>query len=86
MEFSSLVSDQLKFAWLQEADSCKPLAIVSTAFSVPEVIAGNGQHMYHLSPHQLSEALKWNWNAILLPVLNFAANRISICVCCFFEC
>ena len=53
---------------------------MSTAFNVPEVIAGYGQHIYYLSDHQLSEALKWNWNATPLLVLSLAASKVSICL------
>lgn len=59
---------------------CKLLAIVSTAFNVPEVVAGYGRSRYHLSSHQLSEALKWNYLATPLLVLSLAASKISICV------
>ena len=62
------------------ADLYKLLAIVSTAYNVPEVIAGYGQHIYHLSQHQLSEALKWNFLATPLLVLSLAASKISICL------
>ena len=63
-----------------QADWCKLLAIVSTAFNVPEVIAGYGQHISHLSHQQLSEALKWNYLATPLLVLSLAASKISICL------
>lgn len=56
------------------------LAIVSTAFNIPEVIAGYGQHIHHLSLHQLSEALKWNYLATPLLVFSLAASKISICL------
>ena len=58
----------------------KLLAIVSTAFNVPEVIAGYGKSIHHLSQDQLSEALKWNYLATPLLVLSLAASKVSICL------
>ena len=76
----SLVSNRLRLLFLHEADSCKLVAIVSTGFIVPEVIAGYGQPINDLSAHQLREALKWNWLASALFILNVAASKISICL------
>ncbi|MCJ1366388.1 hypothetical protein MMC16_005516 [Acarospora aff. strigata] len=56
------------------------LAVVSTAFNVPEVLAGYGQHLYYLSQHQLVEAVKWNYLATPLLVFSLAASKISICL------
>ncbi|KAL9134414.1 MAG: hypothetical protein Q9175_004396, partial [Cornicularia normoerica] len=56
------------------------LAIVSTAFTVPQVIAGYGQHVYYLSHHQLTEALKWKWLATPPLAFSLAASKISICL------
>lgn len=61
-------------------DLLKLLAVVSTAFNVPEVLAGYGQHLYYLSQHQLVEAVKWNYLATPLLVCSLAASKISICL------
>ncbi|MCJ1347138.1 hypothetical protein MMC31_005359 [Peltigera leucophlebia] len=59
------------------------LAAVSTAFNVPEVIAGYGQHLSHLSDHQVIEVLKWNYLATPLLVFSLATSKISICLFLF---
>ena len=54
--------------------------VVSTAFIIPEVRAGYGQHLAHLSKTQITEALKWYWFVTMLFILNVAASKISICL------
>ncbi|KAL9589098.1 MAG: hypothetical protein Q9203_002111 [Teloschistes exilis] len=56
------------------------LAIVSTAFNIPEVQAGYGRHQATLSEIALIESLKWNYLATPLLVLSIAASKISICL------
>ncbi|KAL8767838.1 MAG: hypothetical protein Q9194_005872 [Teloschistes cf. exilis] len=64
----------LTCSWLQI------LAIVSTAFNIPEVQAGYGRHQATLSEIALIESLKWNYLATPLLVLSIAASKISICL------
>ena len=54
--------------------------VVSTAFIIPEVRAGYGQHLAHLSQTQITEALQWYWLVTILFILNLAASKISICL------
>lgn len=54
--------------------------MVSTGFNVPEVTAGYGQHLGHLSDRQVVEVLKWNYLATPLLVFSLATSKISICL------
>ncbi|KAL2058661.1 hypothetical protein ABVK25_001391 [Lepraria finkii] len=56
------------------------LALVSTSFNIPEVLAGYGQHLYYLSDGDIIESLKWNYLATPLLIFSLAASKISICV------